>query len=119
MIMESTEDLDDPTLLLAERESRKSVLRHQLGAVIKMRGKVISTGYNERRTHPSLGCGRWKSLHAESSAIYNALKKKKVVEGAVLYVYRKNGLISKPCEDCQRLIKRFKIRKVIYTNAQN
>ena len=116
ILREATEeDLSDPAMLLAAKEASKSSLRFQLGAVIK-RGKTRVSAYNINKTHASFGAGRHCTLHAESYCILKAIKRGINLTSSTLYVYRMHGLNSRPCEDCQKLIKKYKIRKVIYTN---
>lgn len=116
MMREATEeDLSDPTMLLAAREASKSSLRFQLGAVIK-RGKSRVCAYNVNKTHPKFGAGRYKTLHAESHCILKAVRMGIDLSKCDMYIYRLSGLNCKPCPDCQRMIKKYKIRKVIYTN---
>jgi cytidine deaminase len=119
ILKEATEeDLSDPSMLLAAVEASKSSLRFQLGAVIKC-GKMRVAAYNKNKTHRTFGCGRFQSLHAESYCILKAIKHGMDLSASTLYVYRMHGLNSKPCKDCQTLIKRFRIKKVIYTNAKS
>jgi deoxycytidylate deaminase len=118
ILQEATEsDMSDPCMALAKNVSEKSSLRFQLGAVIKY-GKAKISAYNSNKTHRSYGCGRYRSLHAESYAILKAVKSGIDLSRAILYVYRANGLNSRPCSDCQVLIRRFGIKKVIYTNVK-
>lgn len=118
LLQEATEeDLSHPTMLLAAKEATKSPLRFQLGAAIKQ-GKNRVCAYNVNKTHASFGCGRYSTLHAESYCILKAIKRGIDLSSSTLYVYRMHGLNSRPCEDCQALIKRFRIKKVIYTNAK-
>jgi len=111
-------DLSDPTMVLAAREANKSSLRFQLGAVIKC-GKMKVSAYNINKTHRTFGCGRYQTLHAESYCILKAIKRGIDLSSSVLYVFRMHGLNSRPCKDCQTLIKRFRIKKVIYTNVKS
>lgn len=119
ILKEATEDdLSDPTMLLAAKVASKSALRFQLGAVIKY-GKMRVSAYNINKTHRTFGCGRYQSLHAESYCILKAIKRGVDLSRSTLYVYRMHGLNSKPCKDCQSLIKRFRIKKVVYTNVKS
>jgi deoxycytidylate deaminase len=118
MILQETDDLSDPCMLLAAKEAGKSQLRFQLGAVIK-RGKTRVAAYNVNKTHRTFGCGRYQTLHAESHCILKAIKRGIDLSTSVLYVFRMHGLNSRPCQDCQALIKRFRIKKVIYTNVKS
>lgn len=116
LLIEATaEDLSDSPMLQAKDLASKSTLRFKLGAVIKY-GKSRIGAYNSSKTHSSYGCGRYQSLHAESHAIMKAVNAGFDLSKSEIYIYRDNGLISKPCSDCQNLIRKHKIRKVIYTN---
>lgn len=108
----------DSSMLLAAKTSESSKVRFQLGAVIKY-GKSKVAAYNSSKTHSSFGCGRYRSLHAESYCILKALKNGFDLSRSVLYVYRSQGLNCKPCKDCEALIKRFRIKKVYYTNVKS
>jgi cytidine deaminase len=113
----TSDDLSDPCMLLAKSEAHKSDLRFKLGAVIKY-GKAKISAYNVNKTHSTFGCGRYRSLHAESYCILRAIKRGVDLSRSVLYVYRAHGLMAKPCHDCEALIRRFRIKKVIYTNVK-
>jgi len=116
ILKEATEeDLSDPSMMLAAVEASKSSLRFQLGAVIKC-GKMKVAAYNKNKTHPRYGSGRYKNLHAEGYCILKAIKLNLDLSRCTLYVYRANGRISKPCPDCEELIRKSGIKKVIYTN---
>jgi len=106
-----------PFMNLAKEESEKSPMRYQLGAVIVKKGRVVAKGYNNYKTHPKFGTreNKWRTLHAECAAVYNALKKGMNPENSVIYVYRKYGRKALPCEHCQKIIKEFGIKKVVYT----
>lgn len=114
----SIEDLSDSYMALAKSQSEQSSLRFKLGAVIKIGKKSRVSAYNVHKTHGKLGSGRYNSLHAETHAILKAKKQGMDLKGATLYVYREGGLNSKPCPDCQRIIKQHGIKKVIYTNGK-
>lgn len=115
-LIEVSDEKDfDSTMLCAKKAAEKSQLRFQLGAVIK-RGKTRVCAYNVNKTHPKFGAGRYKTLHAESHCILKAVRMGIDLSKCDMYVYRLNGLNCKPCPDCQRMIKKYNIRKVIYTN---
>lgn len=119
MILEvaTKEDESDPAMALAAFEAAKSPQRFQLGAVIKKGKRIISSGYNQYKTHPKFGFGRWGYLHAESHAISRALSlgREDDLKGATLYVYRRGCLPSKPCKQCEQVIRQYGIKRVIYT----
>ena len=105
----------DRMMPLAKKASEKSTMSHKLGAVLVKKGKIIGTGFNTRKTHPTLGSSLFKMLHAEGAAIYSALKQGHCVRGAVMYVYRKNNNLACPCRDCQAIIKDHGIKAVIHS----
>src|SRR3954469_14354585 len=106
----------------ATREANKSILRFKVGAIIVSAGRIISSGFNERRFTRFLKDRRHiESLCAEQSAILKLLTARKQNElvGSVLYVTRMNKhgtAMAKPCEACQDIIRSVGIRKVYYTN---
>ena len=117
--LEELEDSEVPDpdrmMLLARKESEKSTMSFKLGAVITKKGKVLGSGYNVRKTHTRLGSGKFNMMHAEGAAIYSALKRGYDVEGSTMYIYRRNNNLACPCRDCQTIIRKYGIKKVIYT----
>jgi deoxycytidylate deaminase len=101
------------------QESLKSKCRFKLGAVIAKGNRILARGYNENKTHPRFGSGRFKMLHAESAAILDAVRKGVDMEGATMYVFRYNNNLAKPCECCQRMIDHYGIAKVVYSDGLN
>jgi len=100
-------------------------------ASIVKNNKVVSFGFNSRKTHPQgkrfakrVEC---ESIHAEVSAIINAVKKlgSQDLSSCTLYIARsfKSGIgkprdtqgLAKPCQGCQKAIGAFNISKVYYT----
>jgi len=112
-------DESDPIWRFAKNESNKSPMKFKLGAVIIKRGRIIGFGYNSLKTHPKFGSKKhFKTLHAEGAAIYSCRKLGNDTTGATMIIYRKGCRNSKPCEECQKLIKTAGIKKVIYTNYE-
>lgn len=103
----------------------------RLAACIVYKNDVVSFGVNEMKSHPfQARYGKNKDavfLHAETSAIKNALKYISLhdLERCTLYISRvkfddatKTKLIfgtAKPCPGCFRCINTFNIKKVYYT----
>jgi deoxycytidylate deaminase len=108
-------------LNVARYFATKSSSRNTHGAVIVKSGRVVATGWNKDRNHPTnvspenikTDC----SFHAEEVAIRVAGEDN--VRGAVIYVARvnKNGYDrdSKPCSKCASLIEKVGIKRVIFT----
>lgn len=104
-------------------------LNSRLAAAVVYRGDIISLGTNEMKTHPFQA--RYAKndkavyLHAETSAIKNALKYISVDELGLcsLYVVRVKSTpshgavfgLSRPCCGCQRCIETFGLKKVYFT----
>ena len=101
----------------AKIESQKTKdMRVTIGAVISKGGKVISVGHNQKKTHPLTNT---YSLHAEAAAIIGRRYHKEDLSGCSIWVYRERTSgepgMSKPCDDCMRLIVASGIKKVYYT----
>ena len=113
-------DSDDPSppMRLAIKESNKSIHRFKLGACIARGKKILSKAHNTRKTHPRFGSGQYQTLHAESHAIYKAVRNGISLKGATLYVYRHNNNLAKPCPCCMGLIHKYGIKKVIYSGSR-
>lgn len=96
--------------------AKKSRQKYKVGAVVLLKGKIISKGFNSRKSHPLLkNVYGFFSMHAECNALLKA-----DVKGDTVIVFRikKDGFgCSKPCRRCQRFIKDNGIEKVIYTNS--
>lgn len=117
--------------LAAVAAGTKPVAKMRLAAALVKRGKVISIGTNEKKSHP-LAAKYAKNphafyLHAEVSAIKNALRTHDLddIRQSTLYVCRVKrpsqhdktwvwGL-SCPCEGCMSAILDFDIRRVVYS----
>jgi deoxycytidylate deaminase len=107
----------------------------RLAACIVYRNDIVSFGINEMKSHPfQAKYGKNKDsvyLHAETSAIKNALRYISTddLEKSTLYICRvkysdqkKNQLVfglSKPCSGCFRCINAFNIRNVVYSLDKN
>lgn len=107
------------TRIAAEYALKSNSTRYKHGAVIVHRGKVIAGGCNVTHTK-KLGFieRQHNSIHGEVSAIVNT-PNKNILSECVLYVVRlsKNGSLasSKPCQQCENVIAKYNIRRVLYT----
>ena len=103
----------------------------RFAAAIVYRNKIVSVGFNHRKSHPFQAKFAKNSeaiyLHAETHAIKNALREIPVgdLSKCELYISRVKkpqagdkhfvwGL-SKPCSGCERAIAEFGIKRTIYT----
>ncbi len=111
-----------PKILKVAREAslKSDYPEHQLGAVlVDSKGRIYSASCNFKfKTHPLSSSTRFKTLHAEASAIL-AIRHKTDFSKLQLFVYREfaNGklALSKPCEHCLTLIKNYGIKIIWYT----
>ena len=99
-------------------QALKSEMNFNHGSVLIYRGRIIGKGFN---SYHDSNYKEEYSLHAEISAINNALKKIHVndLKKCELVIIRinKNGdfLNSKPCDNCARIIKNYNIKKIFYS----
>lgn len=116
MIEATEEDLSDSIWALTSIEASKSPLKFKIGAaIIDKKNRLVAVGHNSTKTHPKYGSkSPWNTMHAEGAALYNCKKLGIDPKGMTMIIYRRGGLC-KPCPDCQKLIEKAKINKVIYT----
>lgn len=98
--------------------ARLSVAKHRVGAAL-FRGKtLIGIGWNTSKTHPE-SCGDANTMHAEFSCLIG--QRRDQTAGTILYVVRLTRAgrvgISKPCNDCHRLILASGIKRVYYIDS--
>ena len=91
-------------LELAREISRSSTaIQQRMAAIVVKGGAVMSVGVNLN----------WK--HAER----RALLKHRNYEGATIYVMRENAKCSRPCNECQKLLIKAKIKRAVYISWDN
>ena len=111
-------------------QSVEPVRGARIAATVVRRGKVISYGYNHKKSHPfqTRFCKNRHAVffHAEVHAIKNALKSVDVedLSKCELYIVRakRNSTnrkwitgMSKPCSGCQKCIDLFDLKSVYYS----
>ena len=104
-----------PPMRAAIKQSEKSDHRFKMGAAIARGNKVLAAAPNSRKTHPKFGSGDYSTLHAESHAIYKAIRQGIDIVGATIYVYRRNNNLAKPCPCCMGLIHKYGIKDIVYS----
>lgn len=119
--------MDDPPLAkqilrAAQKVATQSECENFRHAALLFRGKkVVSKGTNRLKTHPK-GSGYHKRIHAESAAIFSAIRQGIDPSGyniLVVRINKENKLrLSKPCPDCQNLIKEHNIKKIFFSNEK-
>lgn len=105
--------------------------RARVAAAVVHRGKIISYGFNQPRTH-SLQQVFQKNpeaiyLHAEIDAIKNAIRVSDydTLKKSTVYVARSKNVDgddvygnAKPCKGCEACLKFFNVKRVIYTTDE-
>ena len=101
---------DDPRKL-AEALLNRSVCAVRVGAVIADKHGIFSWGWN------SMGSSGYGE-HAEAAAIRRANPWR--LRGATIYIAGKRArqVYSRPCMDCERLIRGYRIYTIIYTDGK-
>src|ERR1035437_11101265 len=97
-------------------------------AIVAYKSTVISVGVNSLKTHPMVAGAKYDDwcdhLHAETSAIINALRNtsSRKLAKCTLYVCRAkkvNGIyewgMSRPCINCQKFINKYPVRDCYYS----
>lgn len=107
-------------LRTAAKEAKRSLcnnFRH--GAAIAKGKRILGTGCNIYKTHPTWGGGPLNTLHAEAAAIRDAVRKNINLAGATIFVVRANAgsQMSRPCKYCMKLIEQYGITKIVYTDT--
>jgi len=95
-----------------------------IGCIIARRGRVLGTGSNREKTHPTqkkYGGPKKQYLHAEIDALIEALHNCKDLSKATLYVTRRrkvDNVISMafPCSSCMAAIREVGIKYVVFSN---
>jgi tRNA(Arg) A34 adenosine deaminase TadA len=105
-------DMFDKLITLAN----KSTMQHKHAAILYRNGDIIGSGFNYQVDYMS----HQYSCHAEVAAIQNCNKKdKKNLSDATLIVIRigkdNEPRLSKPCCNCQQMIKKHGIKKIFYS----
>lgn len=97
-------------------------LRHF--SFILRRNKILSFGWNQKKTHTLAWQNDYKYMfiHSELAAIKNFPGPPSMLADCVLVNTRiglcGDVLISKPCRTCQRMIEAFDFKQVIYTTEK-
>lgn len=94
--------------------------KFKIGAAIySKKGRLISTGFNQDKTHPKFGSNEYQKIHAEGAALWKAIKNNASLEDAYIIVYRIRGNLAKPCPGCQELLRFHGIKTMFYTYGNN
>lgn len=109
----------------AELSDLSDVPRHKFGAVFVQNKTIVSSGHNQRKTHPMQyelnkkradGKQDRSWVHAEAACL---LKLRHVAEGGTLYIARVGmsgePMMARPCAGCMSAIVHRKIKTIVYT----
>lgn len=100
----------------------QSSCRMKHGSVIVKGGRVISTGYNKERNHPTIVSSEHIKTDCSVHAEIDALKKARDVSGATVYIARVNrrgqARDSRPCKRCYNSLLSNGIKKIVYTISE-
>jgi deoxycytidylate deaminase len=102
---------------LAKTLSKKSNHpQYQMGCVIVKKNNVVSTGFNQLKTHPK-SPHAWNMIHAEFAAILGVSASD--LEGSTVYVYRElknhEPAMAKPCKTCHKMLFNLGVKEVYFT----
>jgi len=96
---------------LAAKASYQSDYKVKVGAALVI-GKSVITGRNIVKTHPIYGY----SVHAETNCLTHC--RKYDIIGSMMYIYRESRgkpALARPCEKCMEILRKAKIKEIIYT----
>lgn len=108
----------DIALDLCDQNKYEEGMLHKLVALVVSKNKILSVGYNSRKTHPSMHT-RMQMLHAESDAISRLSDRDLIGSDIVVVRLRPSGFpgLAKPCSFCEQSLRDVGIRKVYYTHS--
>ena len=110
---------DEAYLSVAKYLASTSPCRMKHGAVIAKSGRVLATGINKERNHPTIVSSEHIKSHCSIHAEIDAIKQAKNVRGATIYIARVNkrgqARMSRPCSSCYDEIIKNGIKKIVYT----
>ena len=120
---------------LARRQAENGQFPHKIGCVVIYKGRVISEGYNIKKTHPlqlkydkerpdlEEGSPNIHSMHAEINALVKIKDMDIDWSKVEIYIYRITKRmpfgLAKPCPSCTAFIKDLGIKKIHYTSNEN
>lgn len=110
--------LSSEIIKLAAKQSLKSTMKYQIGAVVFHHSTIINTGHNQwlligSRTERPFRC----SIHAEAAALIGCSLEE--LYGASILVFRKGYGLARPCSACTALIAKCGLSWVYYSNGED
>lgn len=103
---------------------------HKIGCVITHKNRIVSSGYNSRKSNPlQKRYNRIRfntdstphSCHAETKALLPILKDKNIDRSRLrVYLFREHAdgslALSKPCPSCMKMLKDAGIKQIYFTD---
>ena len=123
---------EDKFVAKASQYAQESTMYSRHSCVVVLNGVEIASGYNNIRTYSKDGfINECYSCHAEISALRNAVKRSKLLpyerkhrsfmKRICMYVVRIDSnnqyVDSQPCQQCSIKLKRWGVRRVIYSDG--
>jgi deoxycytidylate deaminase len=96
-------------MMIAKKIADNNTARWKIGAVLSRGNKILARGTNLKKTHPTFGSGHYQYLHAEGYVLWLATRRGYDLNNTVIYVYRHNNNLAKPCTDCQKMLSKYNI----------
>lgn len=94
---------------------------YRVGAALFLGSRLISIGWNQKKSHPEQMASPFNWQHAELNCLLGTSKRD--LTKSVMYVARVTPgghlRISKPCADCQRILRAAGVRHVYYINRES
>jgi len=93
-----------------------SDVTYQLCALIIKKNRVLSVGYNSKKTHPIMNT-KTQQRHAECDAILRCPEGDLRGSDMIVVRARGGGLagLARPCDTCQAVLKQSDLKQVFYT----
>lgn len=106
---------------IAGHEASKSIVTYKHGCVAVVSGKIVARGCNSYRTYSNDGMiSKTCTCHAEIEVLRQC-KKLNITKKITLYIARltktHNLVCSSPCMNCYDKMKKFGIKRVIYSDS--
>lgn len=104
---------------VAKKASDSSDYKIKLGAAVFKKNRIISVGYNSKKTHPKLlRYFKHSTLHAECDSIFHC-ENKEILKGSDIFVFRESKagtpLLSKPCSMCVQVLFEHGVKRAFWT----
>lgn len=92
---------------------------HKLSAVLMLRGRPLTFGYNSLKSDPKIAkFSSVKRTHAEMACVFRT-KDKEVLKDCVMVIYREdkagNPANARSCEACLKLLKHYGVKHITYS----